>query len=57
MFVLSLGQAELATVAQRVTAAALAGHVTAATRDRGLGGFVAAWQEYVRFVERQEGAS
>jgi hypothetical protein len=36
-----------------VQQAALAGRRTAATRQRGLGGFDPAWREYVKFLERE----
>jgi hypothetical protein len=53
MFVLSLTLAEARTVLAEVAAAVARGATTTATRNRGLGGFVEAWGEYVRYLERQ----
>lgn len=50
MFRLVLTPEEAASVCRRVAEAALRGETTSATRNRGLGGFVEAWQEYQRYL-------
>jgi creatinine amidohydrolase/Fe(II)-dependent formamide hydrolase-like protein len=52
MFALRLDLDQAGAVYRRIRTAAVAGQRTAATRERGLGGFVAAWHEYVSFLER-----
>ncbi|MDH3644831.1 MAG: hypothetical protein OES38_22185 [Gammaproteobacteria bacterium] len=47
MFVLNLPPVQRATIFQFVSAAADAGRVTSKTTERGLGGFVEAWGEYL----------
>jgi len=49
MFELALTQAEIAAIARTVTASVDAGERTTGTRARGLGGFVEAWNEYLRW--------
>jgi hypothetical protein len=51
MFVLRLEHNEAAEVYRRIQRAAHSGQRTTATRERGLGGFVAAWYEYLTFIE------
>jgi hypothetical protein len=51
MFELRLEHAQAVVMYRRVESAALRGQRTAGTRDRGLGGFVAAWRDYVAFLE------
>lgn len=53
MFRLSLGLEDVRAVRERVEQAQAAGETTAATRDRGLGGFVETWREYEQQLERQ----
>ena len=52
MFVLRLNLDQAGAVYERIRTAALVGQRTTATRERGVGGFVAAWREYVSFLER-----
>jgi hypothetical protein len=49
MFVLALDGTELSAVVAAVAAAIAADVRTDATRERGLGGFLEAWQEYQRW--------
>jgi hypothetical protein len=52
MFVLRLDLDQAGAVYRRIRTAVHVGQRTTATRQRGLGGFVAAWGEYVSFLER-----
>ena len=47
MFVLDLAAAQRATILRLVSAASDDGRVTSKTTERGLGGFVEAWREYL----------
>jgi hypothetical protein len=49
--------ADVEAVHRAVTAAAAAGRTTSATRGRGLGGFIEAWDEYRRWLIRTSGPS
>ena len=53
MFRLALTAEEVCAVCREVEAAVAGGLTTRATRARGLGGFVEAWQEYARYVLAQ----
>jgi hypothetical protein len=53
MFQIALTRADVAAITGIVTASAAAGERTQATRARGLGGFVEAWSEYLRWCERR----
>jgi len=53
MFTLSLELDQAVALYGRIRDAARDGRRTTATRERGLGGFVAAWYEYVSYLERQ----
>lgn len=50
MFPLPLTTAEAAAVAQAVTRASAAGRTTTGTAARGLGGFVEAWSDLLRYL-------
>ncbi len=50
MFQCQLAPREVADIVNVVQAAVGAGAVTRATRERGLGGFLQAWAEYLAFV-------
>ena len=52
MFELALSRADAEAIARTVAASVAAGERTAGTRARGLGGFVEAWNEYLRWLER-----
>jgi hypothetical protein len=52
MFELALSRAEAEAIARIVAASVAVGERTAGTRSRGLGGFVEAWNEYLRWLER-----
>lgn len=52
MFVMTLADAEIRLVLRAVSSAAGERRTTAATRERGLGGFVEAWTEYLRWKQR-----
>lgn len=56
MFRCQLPRTEVADIVNVVQAAVGAGVVTAATRQRGLGGFLRAWAEYLAFVNDQGAA-
>ena len=56
MFTLRLQPDEAVALYRHVQAAACDGRRTAATRERGLGGFVAAWREYVVFLDQRRGS-
>ena len=49
MFVLDVPRAQRAVIFSQVSAAADAGRVTSKTTERGLGGFVEAWGEYLNW--------
>lgn len=49
MLVLDLRPAQRATILRLVSAASDAGRVTSKTTERGLGGFVEAWREYLNW--------
>jgi len=53
MFKLTWSQREAAAVVELVSAARARGAATSATRLRGLGGFVEAWQEYASYLGDQ----
>ena len=53
MFELALSRDDIAAIAHTVATSAAAGERTAGTRTRGLGGFVEAWNEYLRWCERR----
>jgi hypothetical protein len=57
MFPLALTGDDARRVLAAVTAAVSRGETTSATRSRGLGGFVEAWGEYVRYLERRPGGA
>jgi len=52
MFVLQLEMDQAAAILLRMERAEQNDRRTAATRRRGIGGFVAAWREYLEFLER-----
>lgn len=52
MFALELTPRQVSLVLERVRHASAAGATTSATRERGLAGFVEAWAEYARALER-----
>jgi hypothetical protein len=56
MFPMSLELHEVRAVRALVEQAAGRGVTTSGTRSRGLGGFVEAWLEYERYLERRPGA-
>jgi hypothetical protein len=49
--------AEVAACREAVDRAATAGRTTTATRERGLGGFVEAWDEYHRWLLARSAAN
>ncbi len=53
MFRVDLSLEEVRAVRRQVEAARVRGESTSATRGRGLGGFIEAWQEYEAFLERE----
>jgi len=55
MFVVELGLADIDAVRAAVASAVASGRRTEATRARGLGGFVEAWDEYRRCLARRDG--
>lgn len=56
MFVLRLEHRHAAAVYRRVQHATDTGQRTAATSERGLGGFAAAWRDYVGFLANEVAA-
>ena len=56
MFTLAWSQREVAVVVELVVSARDRGTTTSATRLRGLGGFIEAWQEYATYLD-DRGAS
>ncbi len=53
MFRVDLSFEEVQAVRRQVEAARSRGATTSATRGRGLGGFIEAWQEYEAFLARE----
>jgi hypothetical protein len=56
MFLLALSLDQVRSIRAAVAAAAAAGQTTSATRSRGLGGFIEAWDEFQRHLIRQPDA-
>lgn len=55
VFELDLALDEVVDIVRVVVAAHTAGTTTSATRQRGLGGFVEAWQEYENYLRVEQG--